>query len=174
MTACGVLMVLVLVIQRPYRTNGPLWRQTEWISSATEDRAVMVEPATADYFRTLQSEAKSAGFQVGNPIIDLSGMGPTTIHMLGGLPVGLPWINGGYPGSRELAVRVLSSVSRADLRRAWVLTSPRGHDHLPTDILNDIGMAFPDDYEEVARAPTGFLSEEHILWRPRRASDVTR
>jgi hypothetical protein len=168
-SACGVLIVVVHAIQKPYRINGPLWQQTEWISSATRERVVKVDPATADYFRTLQNGARSAGFQVGTPIIDLTAMGPTAIYMLGGEPIGFPWINGGYPGSRKVTLSALSTVPSAELRRSWILTSPEGHAHLPTDILNDLGLAFPDGYEEVARAHTSFMKEEHILWRPRSA-----
>jgi len=168
-STCSVLIVLVHAIQKPYRMNGPLWQQTEWISSATQERAVKVDPTTADYFRTLQTGARSAGFQVGTPIIDLTGIGPTTIYMLGGEPVGQAWINSGYPGSRNLTLHVLSAVPGAELRRAWILISPGGHTHLPTDILNDIGLAFPDDYEEVAHARTSYLNEEEFLWRPRSA-----
>ena len=168
-SACGVLIVVVHAIQKPYRMNRPLWQQTEWISSATRERMVKVDPATADYFRTLQNGARSAGFQVGTPIIDLSAMGPTAIYMLGGQPIGFPWINGGYPGSRKVTLSALSTVPSAELRRSWILTSPGGHAHLPTDLLNDLGLAFPDHYEEVARAQTSFMNEEQILWRPRSA-----
>ena len=149
--------------------NGPLWQQTEWISSATRERVVKVDPATADYFRTLQTGARSAGFQVGTPIIDLTGMAPTTIYMLGGEAIGLAWFNGGYPGSRDLTLHVLSAVPSAELRRSWILTAPGGHANLPTDILNDLGLEFPDNYEEVVRAKTSYLKEEQILWRPRSA-----
>jgi hypothetical protein len=168
-SACGVLIVLVHAIQKPYRVNGPLWQQTEWISSATQERVVKVDPATANYFRTLQTRARSAGFQVGTPIIDLTGGAPTTIYMLGGEAIGLAWFNGGYPGSRDLTLHILSAVPGAELRRAWILASPEGHAHLPTDILNDLGLEFPDKYVEVARAQTGYLNEEQILWRPRSA-----
>jgi hypothetical protein len=167
----GVLIVLVHAIQKPYRINGPLWQQTEWISSATHERLVKVDPATEEYFLKLQTGARSAGFQVGTPIIDLSGMGPTTIFMLGGEAVGFAWINGGYPGSRNLTLHALSAVPSAELRRSWILTAPAGHGHLPTDILNDVGLDFPDDYEEVAHAQTSFLNEQQILWRPRSAKD---
>lgn len=168
-SACGVLIVLVHAIQKPYRMNGPLWQQTEWISSATQERVVKVDPATADYFRTLQTGSRSAGFHVGTPIIDLTGMAPTTIYVLGGEAIGLAWFNGGYPGSRDLTLHVLSTVPSDELRRSWILTSPGGHAHLPTDLLNDIGLAFPDGYEEVAHAQTSYLNEEQILWRPRNA-----
>jgi hypothetical protein len=168
-SACGVLFVLVHAIQKPYRMNGPLWQQTEWISSATRERVVKVDPATADYFRTLQNGARSAGFQVGTPIIDLTAMGPTTIYILSGEPVGFPWINSGYPGSRKVTLSILSKVPSVELRRSWILTSPGEHATLPTDILNDVGLRFPDDYEEVARARTSFMNAEHILWRPRGA-----
>jgi hypothetical protein len=166
-SVCGVLIVLVHMVQKPYRINGPLWEQTEWISSPTHQRVVKVDPATADYFRALQTGARSAGFQVGMPIVDLSAMGPTAIYMLGGEPVGYPWINGGYPGSRTVTLGVLSTVPSAEMRRSWILTSPEGHAHLPTDILNDLGLVFPDHYEEVARARSSFMDEEQILWRPR-------
>jgi hypothetical protein len=168
-SACLVLIVLVHAIEKPYRMNGSLWQQTEWISSATRERVVKVDPATADYFRSLQIGARSAGFRVGVPIIDLTGMAPTTIYMLGGEAIGLAWINGGYPGSRNLAFHALSTVSSDELERAWIFTSPGGHGSLPTDILRDLGLQFPDRYEEVARARTSFLNEEQILWRPRTA-----
>lgn len=169
MAICATLVAIVIAraVQKPYRLNGPLWAQTEWISSANSEHVVKVDPATADYFRALVTGAKSAGFQSGTPVIDLSGMGPTTIYMLGGAAVGLPWINGGYSGSRDLAVYVLATVPKDELRRAWILTSPGGHGYLPTDILTDIGLKFPDDYEEVARGTTTFMNALHILWRPR-------
>jgi hypothetical protein len=175
-SACGVLILMVHAIQKPYRVNGPLWQQTEWISSATREHLVKVDPATADYFRTMQTGARSGGFQVGTPMIDLTGMAPTTIYILGGEAIGLAWFNGGYPGSRDLTFHVLSAVPAAELRRAWILTSPDGHAPLPTDILNDLGLRFPDSYEEVARAQTGYLKEEQILWRPRspKAGGVSR
>jgi hypothetical protein len=168
-SACCVLIVVVYTVRKPYRLNGPLWQQTEWISSATRQRVVKGDPATADYFRALVSGARSAGFQVETPIIDLTGMGPTAIYMLGGQPIGLPWMNGGYPGSRNGTLSVLSTVPGADLRRSWILTSPEGRGHLPTDILNELGLAFPDGYEEAARARTSYMNEEQILWRPRSA-----
>jgi len=175
-SACGVLIVVVYTIQKPYRINGPLWQQTEWISSATRQRLVKVDPATADYFRTLQDGARSAGFQVGTPIIDLTAMGPTAIYMLGGEAVGYPWINGGYPGTRKVTSTALSAVPSAELRRSWILTSPGGHAHLPTDILDDLGLDFPNGYKEVARAQTSYMNEEQILWQPRsaEASPATR
>jgi hypothetical protein len=61
----------------------------------------------------------------------------------------------------------LSTVPGAELQRSWILTSPEGHGHLPTDILTELGLAFPEGYEEVARARTSFMNEEQILWRPR-------
>jgi hypothetical protein len=168
-SVCGVLIVVVHMVQKPYRINGPLWQQTEWISSATRQRLVKVDPATADYFHTLQNGARSAGFQVGTPIIDLTAMGPTAIYMLGGEAVGYPWLNGGYPGTRKVTLTALSTVPGAELRRSWILTSPEGHAHLPTDILNELGLPFPDGYEEVAHARTSYMNEEQILWRPRSA-----
>jgi hypothetical protein len=170
-SACAVLSVVMYAIQKPYRLNGPLWQQTEWVSSATQEHLVKVDPATADYFRTLQAGARSVGFQVGTPIIDLTAMGPTTIYILGGKPVGSPWMSGGYPGSRLVTSLVLSTVPGLELQRSWILTAPAGHAHLPTDILKDLGLEFPDDYEEVTRAQTGFMNEVQILWRPRSAKN---
>jgi hypothetical protein len=168
-TACLVIEAMIFSVQRPYRIIGPLSEQTEWISSARSDRVVKVDPATAIYFRSLLTGARSAGFQVGTPIIDLTGIGPTTQYLLGGEPVGLAWISGGYPGSRDLALHAISQVPRAKLQQSWILTAPAGHDFLPIDILTTLGLRFPDEYEEVARARTSFMDEEHILWRPRSA-----
>ncbi len=168
-TACLVIQATIFSVKRPYRIVGPLSEQTEWISSARSERVVKVDPATATYFRSLLTGARSAGFQVGTPIIDLTGIGPTTQYLLGGEPVGLAWISGGYPGSRDLALHAISKVPSAKLQQSWILTAPAGQDSLPTDILKTLGLRFPDEYEEVVRARTSFKNEEHILWQPRSA-----
>jgi hypothetical protein len=168
-TACLVIQATIFSVIRPYRIVGPLSEQTEWISSARSERVVKVDPATATYFRSLLTGARSAGFQVGMPIIDLTSMGPTTQYVLGGEPIGLAWIAGGYPGSRDLALHAISQVPCAKLQQSWILTAPAGHGALPTDILTAVGLRFPDDYEKVAHARTSFMNEEHILWRPRSA-----
>jgi hypothetical protein len=165
--AFGVFSILLHAVNRPYRVNGPLQQQTEWISSAFHERAVKVDPATADYFRTLLSGAESAGLQIRTPILDMTGFGPTTIYMLGGEAIGLAWISTGYPGSRDLALRALSSVPAGTLQRSWILTAPLGHDSLPIAILADVGLDFPNGYVEVTSAITSITNETHILWRPR-------
>jgi hypothetical protein len=166
---CAFLLLqsIFYAVQSPYRLTGPLWEQTEWVSSATEPRMVKVDPATASYFRTLLAEGRSAGLQVGTPVIDMTGTAPSTLYVLGTEPVGLAWIAGGYPGSRELASYALSQFPRDTLQRSWILTAPAGHRPLPPDTLKDIGLSFPEGYQEVARARTGFADEIHILWRPR-------
>jgi hypothetical protein len=173
-SACRVFIVLLHAVQTPYRVNGPLREQTEWISSAVAEHVVKADPATADYFRTLLTGARSAGFQIGTPIVDMTGTGPTTIYILGGEAAGLAWMTGGYPGSGNLALHALSQVPAEKLRRSWILTAPSGHEPLPVDILASVGLNFPDGYQEVTRAQTSFVKETHVLWRPRdmRRSDV--
>jgi hypothetical protein len=144
-----------------------LRQQTEWISSAFHEHVVEVDPATADYFRTLLTGARAAGLQIGTPILDMTGVGPTTIYMLGGEAAGLAWIGTGYPGSRELALQGLSYVPAEKLRRSWILTAESGHESLPLDILATVGLNFPDGYEEVASAQTSVMVQRHVLWRPR-------
>jgi hypothetical protein len=93
-------------------------------------------------------------------MMDLTGMAPTTIYMLGGEPVGFTWFNGGHLGSQNAKLLALSTVPGTELRRSWILTAPAEHARLPTDILNDPGLEFPDDYEEVAHAQASHLNEE--------------
>jgi len=166
---CALLLVqsIVYAVRSPYRLTGPLWEQTDWISSATEHRMVKVDPTTATYFRTLLTEGRTAGFQVGTPVIDMTGTAPSTLYVLGAEPIGLAWISGGYPGSQALASYALAQMPRDTLIRSWILTAPAGHGRLPLDTLKDIGLSFPDGYQEVAQARTGFANEVHILWRPR-------
>ena len=121
----------------------------------------------ASYFHTLLSGARAAGFQVGRPITDMTGTAPTTVHLLGAEPLGRAWMSGGYPGSRDLALHVLSEIPPDKLRRSWILTAPNGHRSLPLDVLAAVGLQFPNEYEEVARAETSYKNEVHVLWRPR-------
>jgi hypothetical protein len=166
---CAFLLLqsIVYVVHSPFRLTGPLWTQTEWVSSATEHRMVKVDPATASYFHTLLTEGRTAGLRIGTPVIDMTGTAPSTLYVLGAEAVGLAWIAGGYPGSRALASYALSQVPRDTLLRSWILTAPAGHRPLPLDTLKDIELPFPDGYEEVARARTGYANEVHVLWRPR-------
>ena len=166
-SACLAVQSVLAAINNPYRITGPLWQQTEWISSANKERAVKGDPVTALYIRTLLHGAGIAGFQVGTPIIDMTGTAPTTLYLLGAEPSGSAWLSGGYPGSRDLALHLLSETPADKLRASWILTAPKGHRALPLDVLQGIGLQFPNAYEEVVRARTSYMDEVHVLWRPR-------
>jgi hypothetical protein len=151
---------------RPHRIPTPLWEQTEWISVRDHDRAVQVDAATAAYFRQFRAAAERNGFADGTPIIDLTGMSPTTVYALGGSALGAAWLLGGLPGSSEFVALILARMRRADLERAWILTAPSGHRRVDVSVLTRNGLAFPEAYAEVGWATSGYMSEIQILWKP--------
>ena len=151
---------------RPYRIPTPLWLQTEWISVREHDRAVQVDPATATYFRQLREALAKNGFTDGTPIIDLTGMSPTTVYAVGGSALGAAWLLGAYPGSSEFATLIVARMQRTDLERAWILTAPNGERRIDVSVLTRNGVDFPGSYAEAGRATTGYLNELQILWKP--------
>jgi hypothetical protein len=162
--SCGT--VLSWAQSHPQRQVAPLWQQTEPITVLNRGSSLWVDPATAKYFNTLSGAMTQNGFSPGTPIIDLTGGSPATIFVLGGRAIGWPSLLGGYPGSQTLANRTLRMVSRGDLNRAWILSSPDGHARLHESLLAELGLTFPVQYQSVTEVVTGIRSEKQFLWKP--------
>ena len=92
------------------------------------------------------------GYQIGQPILDATGDGPGLVYALGGRPLGVAWLLGGYPGSERVAARLLDGLSVVDLRRAWLLSAadnPRALRALPQMIRERTGEPGPQPVASV-------------------------
>ena len=114
----------------------------------------------------LAQGALDAGWAPGMALLDLTGGTPAAAAILGAEAPAAPWLIGGYPGSADFVTTVLGYAAPDTLQRAWVLTAPDGARALPVSVLTDRGLPFPEGYEKVATAVTGWRSEMQELWRP--------
>jgi hypothetical protein len=158
--------ILIGAIADPYRLREPLWKQTEQVEIGARSSVLLVDPSTASYIKELQRGAAAHDFQLGTPIIDLTGASPGTVFALGGEAPGFPWLSGGYVGSTPYVRETLSRVPHEHLRHAWVLTTSGTTEVLPNTVLRSLNLDFPQAYQTVGRACMGIPCVEHLLWKP--------
>ena len=102
--------------------------------------------ATRDYIYTAKSKAHQAGFEKGDPVIDLSGQSPGLLFAIGANNVGRPWLIGGYPGSFDYVTLSLGRVGCKELAAAWLLTEPDGPRSISSDVIKSYGGDLSSDY----------------------------
>lgn len=160
--AVGSIGVLHGAREQPYRLPTPVSGQDQPVPVGMRRDRVEVDARTRRYFEQLQELAGRAGFRAGTPLIDLTGGSPGAAYVLGARTPGIPWL----AGSVDFVLHALRLEPETSLRRAWVLTSPTGRSQLPSTLLRDLGLPFPEGYLAVAQLKTGYRSEAQILWRP--------
>lgn len=136
-------------LERPYRQPGPLHLNEAALEIGPQRSTLTLSASYADYLSAAIKTAYDGGFQPQTPVIDLSGQSPGVLYALGAHSIGQAWMIGGYPGSTDLARAALLLAPCQDLATAWLLVEPTGPRHLPTSLLNELGMSFPKDYERV-------------------------
>lgn len=111
-----------LDVQSTYRQLSALGKQTIPYRLSTHN-TILVDAKTHDTFNAINKAALAAGYEPGQTILDFTGDGPGLVFVLGGRPLGLPWLLGGYSGSEVWAVRMLDKLSAHDVQNAWILSS---------------------------------------------------
>lgn len=111
-----------LDVQSTYRQLSALGKQTIPYRLSTHN-TILVDAKTHDTFNAINKAALAAGYEPGQTILDFTGDGPGLVFALGGRPLGLPWLLGGYSGSEVWAVRMLDKLSAHDVQNAWILSS---------------------------------------------------
>jgi len=162
----SVCLSLTSAYKKPYRLPAKVKDQVIMVTFAGMNGAVFVDEKTANYLNDLKKNALGAGWKPGMYLIDMTGGSPGATVILGGRAPGAPWLLGGYKGSNAFARVTLASVSRKTLLDAWILTAHGGKRKLSDDVLLDLGLGFPSDYEMVGQVRTGHRNEEQMLWRP--------
>ena len=136
---------------------------------------LLVDPVTRDSIDALTRAMGNAGYTKGEPILDVTGDGPGLVYALGGRPVGVAWMIGGYSGSERVAAQVLNGVTEATLRQAWVISAdenPRALRSWMILLRERIGGASPERVDSVRFLPQHRLDggpPEPVtlsLWKP--------
>jgi len=165
---CATAASLLGGAANPYRLRHSLWNQRECIGLGRSTLPICLDHASAVYFQSVKTGALASGFAENEPIIDLTGFGPTTIFFLGGVAVGAPWIMHGYPKSQVFAHEALATVARERLANAWVLNVETDSQEAQQAVMKGLGLPFPSAYSIAARVPleTFFDRQTHVLLKP--------
>ncbi len=172
------LLVLSVAWVYPYRQPGPLWSNTATLTLLGSNSQLMVHPNWVTYQQQLRAIATPQGWQAGTPLLDLTGHSTGAITLLGGNPVGHPWMIGGYPGSEPLATAMLKRPTCTQLARAWVLVEPNGPRKLSSTHLAEFGAALNTHYHLAGTLHTppyaGGISQprQQFLYRPTASAHV--
>ncbi|CDZ37277.1 Putative membrane protein [Neorhizobium galegae bv. officinalis] len=136
-------------LERPQRQTQPL-RLNETPLEIGPHRSVLVLSAGyAAYLTDAAAAAQSSGFEIGTPVIDLSGQSPGILYAIGAESIGQAWTIGGYPGSLKLAKAALERVACEKIAAAWILFEPDGPRSVPVELMPSLGAAFPEAYQQV-------------------------
>ncbi|MEJ7928444.1 hypothetical protein WG922_00525 [Ramlibacter sp. AN1015] len=143
-------LIIHAALSNPYRQPQSLYENGSPIEFGRAGSTLVLSEGFADYIREAMSTARAAGFQLGSPMIDLTGQSPGVLYALGAKSIGQPWTIGGYPGSERFAVAGLRHVPCEEIARAWVLFEPDGPRKLDPALLTHFGLEMARDYRMVA------------------------
>jgi hypothetical protein len=109
--------------QHAYRLRTALIDQTLPARVGLANTRLLLDSTTRDLLVAVNAAGRAAGFTAHQEVLDLTGDGPGLIYALGGRPLGVVWLPGGYPGSQITAARLISRLPLGALQGAWLLTS---------------------------------------------------
>lgn len=145
----GTTILIYPATEFPYRQSQPLRLQ---------QRATDIGPAGTQLFLTeqrgaliagLRRIAAQGGFEVGQPMLDLTGESPGLIYALGARPLGVGWTLGGYPGTPKFVLAGLGWEGCTTIGAAWILSSGTSHGSIPPEILREVGIDVSTDFANV-------------------------
>ena len=106
-----------------YRLRTALIDQTVPARVGPANTRLLLDTTTRDVLVAIEAAANAAGFTPKQQVLDLTGDSPGLIYALGGRPLGVAWLSGGYSGSEVAATRLITDLPLTALQRAWLLTS---------------------------------------------------
>ena len=106
---------------RPYNQPAPVFASTVPTALPFTSSRLRLDPATARYARDLRALARSAGITADTPVLDLSGVSPGTVALLGARAPFFPWIIAFSKRPSVLAVAAWQSLSVEEQRRTWIV-----------------------------------------------------
>jgi len=110
-------------VRLAYRLRTALIDQTVPTPVGLANTQLLLDRTTRDVLIAINTAARDAGFTPHQRVLDLTGDGPGLIYALGGRPLGVAWLLGGYSGSEIAAARLIARLPLHALQRAWLLTS---------------------------------------------------
>ena len=169
------VVTLQMAMNHPYRQLEPLSQYDHKVSLGVYDSKLMLSKYMADFFTNTNNLIRQSGFKPDTPVIDLTGMSPGMLYVMGAKPVGQAWIMGGYKGSEQFAISSLNMVACSEIAASWILLEPENIRKIPSDILKNYGIDINNDYNLAAQyvMPLGIsgsdVSSKQLLLKPNRS-----
>ena len=166
-SSCYIIVLAIISayfgFKHPYRVDGRMSQQSSNITSFDGKNEMVVESMLSVFVTKLQKKAQKNGWGNNTLLIELTNS-PGLTFLLSGKVVSTPWLLAGYGGSEQWSKKMLELYEHDDLNSAWVLTSENKNPSLPTHILNDVGLNFPLNYNEIKIGK--YNGNDYSLWKP--------
>ncbi|MFA6301512.1 MAG: hypothetical protein WC627_00065 [Legionella sp.] len=143
---CMTLFLLIISIHYPYRQDKPLYKNTELTTTLSAQSDLYLSKDVAHFIQSTQASMKQIGLNPGTEVLDISGISPGILNVLGLKSLGQPWIVGGYPGSNRVISTLLHRLGRDKILNSWILVEPDGLFSISLSVLHDQGIELEQDY----------------------------
>lgn len=165
-------VIVYLAMEAPYRQTQPLRFQADSVEINRERASLILTNEAASYIREITRLAEGSGFSPGDPVIDLTGVSPGSLYVLGARPLGAAWLLAGYSGSNDFMTAAIDQETCGLIGATWVLTEPNSRDAFSPVLLRRFGADLDQDYVAVGSVYSTRTSTpkqfEHRLYKPAR------
>jgi hypothetical protein len=183
MSAAAVALVVPTVVlyaamESPYRQIEPLRSQMSAVYVVPGKSRLFLPEEVAAYIRRLQQLSAANGFEAGDAVVDLTGVSPGALYVMGARSLGVAWASAGYPGSVAYLTTALDNEPCGAIAASWILTEPGATDSFSPEILRQFGIDISTDYQNVGsissvRSFAPKLFEQRLL-KPVRPLEAAR
>lgn len=146
--------------QRPYYQPNPVSESDYKIDIGKPGSTLIIPRSFGLYISDAVNQAKKAGFEVGTPMIDLTGHSPGVLYALGASSSGAPWIIGNFAiisNAENSATQILKKIDCKEISRAWLLLEPNGPVKISSNLLKFVGADLSKDFEVVGTFSTASM-----------------
>jgi hypothetical protein len=162
----------------PYRQLESLRRQTDLVQINGGKSSLLLADETASYVRALDRLARGNGFETGNTMLDLTGISPGSLYVIGARPLGQAWTLGGYAGSSDFVRAGIDRESCEAIGASWILMEPNSPQYFVPNLLQPYGINISNDYLVVGSISSSrFVPPqkfEQQLLKPARSLEIAR
>ena len=137
----------------PYRQESFAESTMKPVTIGRGKTEIMMAEETADLIELLRQEVKTAGFEEGMPVLDLTSQGVGLIYTIGGNNFPVVWSSAGSPWAEKSLRQYLMHRSDERLENLWVLKKEGWVDSNPDTVLEEVGLSMAD-FVEAVRIPT--------------------
>jgi hypothetical protein len=165
MVSIFALTSLVHLVKMPFRQEAPLFALNAPLKLGDRSRPLYVTQSRKEFMECLRKTALTHGWQPGMPLLHLSFDVSAVPFMLQAKSTGtqIP-VRPVYMPIKNHVPYYSRAATKEELRESWILCAetpePEPYDFVPTLILVDLGLPFPQGYELLGTC------DGWQLWRP--------